>query len=91
MTGTGKEWWYHWKADELKRANPSALVPTLIPVDAATGEADESKVRTEGLDGSWQDGKGRYCFFTVLSLCVSLSLSHLPYLVCTRGATSCAS
>ena len=33
VTGTGKEWWYHWKADELKEANPSALVPTLIPVD----------------------------------------------------------
>ena len=32
VTGTGKEWWYHWKADELKRSNPSALVPTLIPV-----------------------------------------------------------
>ena len=44
VTGTGKEWWYHWKADELKRANPSALVPTLIPVDPATGEANESKV-----------------------------------------------
>mmetsp|Transcript_39620 Transcript_39620/g.55843 ORF Transcript_39620/g.55843 Transcript_39620/m.55843 type:complete len:285 (-) Transcript_39620:47-901(-) len=29
---TEKEWWYHWKADELKRANPSALVPTLIPL-----------------------------------------------------------
>mmetsp|Transcript_13506 Transcript_13506/g.31588 ORF Transcript_13506/g.31588 Transcript_13506/m.31588 type:complete len:189 (+) Transcript_13506:229-795(+) len=32
VTGTGKEWWYHWKADELKRTNPSGLVPTLIPV-----------------------------------------------------------
>ena len=42
VTGTGKEWWYHWKADELKRANPSALVPTLIPVDK-DGNADESK------------------------------------------------
>jgi glutathione S-transferase len=26
------EWYYHWKADELQRANPSALVPTLIPL-----------------------------------------------------------
>ncbi|KAL3806864.1 hypothetical protein ACHAXA_004575 [Cyclostephanos tholiformis] len=34
VTGTGKEWWYHWKADELRRSNPSGLVPTLIPVDA---------------------------------------------------------
>jgi len=33
VTGTGKEWWYHWKADELKRVNPSALVPTLIPIN----------------------------------------------------------
>lgn len=30
--GGGKEWYYHWKADELKRVNPSALVPTLIPI-----------------------------------------------------------
>lgn len=49
MTGTGKEWWYHWKADELKRANPSALVPTLIPVDPDTGESDESKSVYESL------------------------------------------
>lgn len=33
VTGTGKEWWYHWKSDELIKANPSALVPTLIPLD----------------------------------------------------------
>ena len=32
VTGTGKEWFYHWKADELKRVNPSALVPTIMPV-----------------------------------------------------------
>jgi hypothetical protein len=44
VTGTGKEWWYHWKADELRRSNPSALVPTLIPVNPETGVADESKV-----------------------------------------------
>ena len=43
VTGSGHEWWYHWKADVLKRANPSALVPTLIPVDSETGVADESK------------------------------------------------
>jgi glutathione S-transferase len=30
-----KEWYYHWKADELKRVNPSALVPTLIPIVTA--------------------------------------------------------
>jgi glutathione S-transferase len=47
VTGTGKEWWYHWKADELKRVNPSALVPTLIPV--VNGESDESKVVYESL------------------------------------------
>ena len=54
VTGTGKEWWYHWKvslsangppvafaalnpwsrqAPELIRANPSGLVPTLIPIE----------------------------------------------------------
>jgi glutathione S-transferase len=49
VTGTGQEWWYHWKADELKRSNPSALVPTLIPVDPQTGEADESKSVFESL------------------------------------------
>jgi glutathione S-transferase len=32
VTGTGKEWFYHWKADELVRVNPSALVPTLMPI-----------------------------------------------------------
>jgi glutathione S-transferase len=26
------EWYYHWKAEELKRVNPSALVPTLVPI-----------------------------------------------------------
>lgn len=49
VTGTGKEWWYHWKADELKRVNPSALVPTLIPVDFKSGESDESKAVYESL------------------------------------------
>lgn len=48
VTGTGQEWWYHWKADELKRANPSALVPTLIPVDGS-GKSDESKSVYESL------------------------------------------
>lgn len=48
VTGTGSEWWYHWKADELKRANPSALVPTLIPVDKE-GKPDESKAVYESL------------------------------------------
>lgn len=49
VTGTGQEWWYHWKADELKRANPSALVPTLIPVHPDTGESDESRAVYESL------------------------------------------
>jgi glutathione S-transferase len=50
VTGTGQEWWYHWKADELKRSNPSALVPTLIPVvDRATGESDETRAVHESL------------------------------------------
>jgi glutathione S-transferase len=43
VTGAGHEWWYHWKADELKRASPGALVPTLIPIDEVTGMPDESK------------------------------------------------
>jgi len=47
VTGTGKEWWYHWKADELTRVNPSGLVPTLIPV--IDGKADESKAVFESL------------------------------------------
>jgi glutathione S-transferase len=50
VTGTGKEWFYHWKADELKRVNPSALVPTLIPVvDRATDQVDESRAVFESL------------------------------------------
>lgn len=49
MTGTGSEWWYHWKADELKRSNPSGLVPTLIPVDLESGKSDESKSVYESL------------------------------------------
>jgi glutathione S-transferase len=49
-TTAGQEiWWYHWKADELKRSNPSALVPTLIPVDPITGESDETKSVYESL------------------------------------------
>lgn len=48
VTGTGKEWYYHWKADELKRVNPSALVPTLIPLDDAD-QPDESRVVYESL------------------------------------------
>jgi glutathione S-transferase len=49
VTGTGQEWWYHWKADELKRVNPSALVPTLIPINNTTGKSDESKAVFESL------------------------------------------
>ena len=47
VTGAGHEWWYHWKADELKRANPSGLVPTLIPIHPESGLPDESKVGTQ--------------------------------------------
>mmetsp|Transcript_35361 Transcript_35361/g.85576 ORF Transcript_35361/g.85576 Transcript_35361/m.85576 type:complete len:192 (-) Transcript_35361:1372-1947(-) len=43
VTGAGHEWWYHWKAEELKRTCPGALVPTLIPVDSSTGKPDETK------------------------------------------------
>jgi len=42
-----KEWYYHWKADELKRVNPSALVPTLIPYKESN--LDESKAVYESL------------------------------------------
>jgi len=49
VTGTGKEWYYHWKAEELTRVNPSGLVPTLIPVDVTTNKADESKAIWESL------------------------------------------
>jgi glutathione S-transferase len=49
VTGTGKEWWYHWKAQELKRVNPSALVPTLIPLNNVTKEPDESRAVYESL------------------------------------------
>lgn len=49
VTGTGQDWYYHWKAEELKRVNKSALVPTLIAVDPDTQEPDESKVVYESL------------------------------------------
>jgi glutathione S-transferase len=52
-SATGKEWYYHWKADELKRVNPSALVPTLIPIviDPISGNevTDEAKAVWESL------------------------------------------
>jgi glutathione S-transferase len=48
VTGTGKEWWYHWKADELTRCNPSGLVPTLIPLDE-NGKPNEEKSVYESL------------------------------------------
>jgi glutathione S-transferase len=48
VTGTGQEWFYHWKADELKRVNPSALVPTLIPVtDRARATDVDTDVDTD--------------------------------------------
>lgn len=43
VTGVGHEWWYHWKAEELKRASPGALVPTLIPIHPQTGQPEEDK------------------------------------------------
>lgn len=49
VTGTGKEWYYHWKADELLRVNPSALVPTLIPIDATTDTPIEERAVFESL------------------------------------------
>ncbi len=55
VTGTGKEWWYHWKADELKRANPSALVPTLIPV-----ENDDDDERSGGVGRRPNEDKAVY-------------------------------
>jgi glutathione S-transferase len=42
-------WYYHWKADELKRVNPSALVPTLVPIDQDTNIPDESRAVWESL------------------------------------------
>jgi len=48
LPGTGSEWWYHWKADELKRSNPSGLVPTLIPIDN-NGKPNEEKSVYESL------------------------------------------
>jgi len=55
VTGNSHEWYYHWKADELKRVNPSALVPTLIPLiengdgDDREEKADESRAVFESL------------------------------------------
>jgi glutathione S-transferase len=43
VTGNAHEWYYHWKADELRRANPSALVPTLIPLAEGGSRPDESR------------------------------------------------
>jgi glutathione S-transferase len=48
-TGNAHEWYYHWKAEELTRTNPSGLVPTLLPFDAALGAYDESKAVYESL------------------------------------------
>lgn len=49
VTGTGKEWWYHWKSPQLVRVNPSGLIPTLIPIDPNTNEPDESRPVYESL------------------------------------------
>lgn len=48
-TVTGREWYYHWKAEELKRVNPSALVPTLIPlVDNNSSSSGGNNNKSEG-------------------------------------------
>jgi glutathione S-transferase len=49
VTGAGHEWWYHWKADELKRTHPGGLVPTLIPMDPITGKPNEEKAVYESI------------------------------------------
>jgi glutathione S-transferase len=43
------EWYYHWKADELVRVNPSALVPTIIPLDTMTNQPLEHQAVYESL------------------------------------------
>jgi glutathione S-transferase len=48
-TGNSHEWYYHWKAEELTRTNPSGLVPTLLPYDAALDTYDEAKAVYESL------------------------------------------
>jgi glutathione S-transferase len=42
-----KVWYYHWKADELTRVNPSGLVPTIIPI--INNQPDETKAMWESL------------------------------------------
>jgi Glutathione S-transferase, N-terminal domain len=42
-------WYYHWKAEELVRVNPSALVPTLIPIDPTTQMPLEDQAIYESL------------------------------------------
>lgn len=44
-TSREKEWYYHWKADELKEANPSGLVPTLIPYHGTDGDRQPNPSR----------------------------------------------
>jgi glutathione S-transferase len=43
------EWYYHWKSDELKQYNPSALVPTLIPIQDDGITMDGTKAVWESL------------------------------------------
>jgi len=61
VTGTGQEWYYHWKAEELKRVNPSALVPTLIPVEQtsstgadAGGQQEQQQERPREDKAVWE-------------------------------------
>lgn len=64
VTGNKHEWYYHWKADELKRCNPSALVPTLLPIVDGQVQEDqavfESLVTIDYIDAvSGAEGKDR--------------------------------
>ncbi|GMH82476.1 hypothetical protein TrST_g12489 [Triparma strigata] len=45
-TGTGKEWWYHWKNPDLLRVNEAGMVPTLVE---DLGGGVEGRVVTESL------------------------------------------
>ena len=63
VTGTGQDWYYHWKAEELKRVNKSELVPTLIAVDPETQQPDETKVCIECPVECWTMGKDTNSLF----------------------------
>ena len=56
-TGTGKEWMYHWKSEELLEANPLGMVPTLKCRDGGK-VVSESIVCIEFLDHVARRGEG---------------------------------